>query len=152
MNNRNPLATQTIEQKNKQYAHDCATNARAYSDATTSVPVRDVPVDNVEFIGGLWRIQRPNKYKILNIRNRPMILGERIEHNERTPFEYYHAALLAYNCYGALTPHFDMVAAKYITPTGTYWSYGKDIAAARAFMGILVVDLIHGTLGKQRQK
>ena len=25
MNNRNPLATQTIEQKNKQYAHDCAT-------------------------------------------------------------------------------------------------------------------------------
>lgn len=152
MNNRNPLATQTIEQKNKQYAHDCATNARAYSDATTSVPLRDVPVDDVEFIGGMWRIQRPNKYKILNIRNRPMIFGERIEHNERTPFEYYHAALLAYNCYGALTPHFDMVAAKYITPTGTYWSYGKDIAAARAFMGILVVDLIHGTLGKQRQK
>ena len=60
-----------------------------------------------------------------------MIIGTRIEHNEKTFFEYYRAARLAYNCYGPIKPCFDMVAAKYSTDKGTYWSYGKTIADAR---------------------
>lgn len=140
MNNRNPLATQTIEQKNKQYAHDCATDARAYSDATTSVPLRDVPVDKVEFIGGLWRIQNPHSYTITIVRDRPMILGDQIQHSERTFFKYYRAGFVTYNCYGLLKPHFDMIVAQYTTDNGTYLSYGKTIAEARAFLGIRLYD------------
>ena len=152
MNNRNPLAIQTIEQKSKQYTYDCAHDARAYSDAQTSVPLRDVNVDEVEFIGGLWRIQSKLEHEIIKIRNRDMILGSRLEHNERTFFEYYRAAFLFYNCYGPLPPRFDMVAAKYTTDHGTYWSYGKTIADARAYLGIRLydqyMDLIHSVACK----
>lgn len=152
MNKRNPMAAQTIAQKQLQYNNDCAQNARAYKSDETTVPLCDVPVGRVEFIGGLWRVQDKNDYNISMIRDRPMILGARIEHNEKTFFEYYRAALLTYNCYGPLEPRFDMIVAKYTTDKGTYWSYGRTIADARAFLGIRLydeyMDLIHAVACK----
>ena len=74
MNKRNPMAAQTIAQKQLQYNNDCAQNARAYKSDETTVPLCDVPVGRVEFIGGLWRVQDKNDYNISMIRDRPMIL------------------------------------------------------------------------------
>lgn len=153
MNNRNPLATQTIAEKRAQYIRDCASGENAYNSADAAIPLSDVPFDCVEFIGGLWRVQNGMHYNICKIRDRQMILGQRLNHNEKTFFEYYQAALLSYNCYGPLPPRFDMIAAKYTTDHGEYWSYGKSIADARAFLGIRLYDeymnLIHSVACKK---
>lgn len=140
MNNRNPLATQTIAEKRKQYDTDCRRNAMAYTQSCMHVPLRNVKFENVEFIGGLWRIQHTNNFDIIQVRDCKMILGERLAHHEKTFFEYYTAALVGYNCYGPIRTPFDMVVAKYTTDAGTYWSYGKNIAEARAYMGIRLYD------------
>lgn len=158
MINKNPLAQYTTAtEKHNLYTQSCATNTVAYKSDETRIPLRDVPEHNVEFIGGLWRVQDDFKYKITKIRDRQMILGQRIQHTEKTFFEYYQAALLVYNCYGPLAPRFDMIVAKYKTDRGTYWSYGHTIAEARAFMGIRLYDeykdLIHSiACKKQLQK
>ncbi len=153
MKTRNPLATQTLEQKKTAYAADCANNAMAYKSDETRVPLCSVNIDDVEFIGGLWRVQDAFKYKISKIRDRQMVLGKRIQHNEKTFFEYYQASILTYNCYGPINLQFDMIAAKYVTDRGEYWSYGNTIAAARAFLGIRLydeyMDLIHSVACKQ---
>lgn len=151
---RNPLAQQPLEEKAAQYKQDCMKGALAYKSNETMLPLSSVNIDNVEFICGLWRVQDEFNYNISKIRDKQMILGPRIEHKEKTFFEYYKAAILAYNCYGPLTPFFDMVAARYITDKGEYWSYGNSIAQARAFLGIRLydehMDLIHAEVCKNR--
>lgn len=153
MKNRNPLAQQTLMEKSKQYHSDCIKGALAYKSNGTTVPLSTLSVDKVEFICGLWRLQDESSYKITRIRDKDMILGARIEHDEKTFFEYYKAAISTYNCYGLLTPKFDMVAARYVTDKGEYWSYGNTIAAARAFLGIRLYDeykdLIHNEVCKK---
>ncbi len=144
---RNPLATQTQEQKQKLYKKDCIKGVLAYSSNETAVPLSTQLIDDVEFIGGLWRVQDPCEYQINRIRDKDMIMGPRISHNEKTHFEYYKVGLLTYNCYGPLEPNLAFVAAKYVTDKCVYWSYGKSIAEARAFLGVRLYDdykdLIH---------
>lgn len=147
MKTRNPLAQQTLEQKKLKYHEDCAKNALAYTSKDETFPLKSINIDKVEFIAGLWRLQDTMNYKIKRIRDKDMILGGRIEHSEKTFFEYYKAAILTYNCYGPIKPKFDMVAARYVTDKGEEWAYGNTIAAARAFLGIRLydeyMDLIH---------
>lgn len=147
MKTRNPLANQTLDEKRKKYSTDSTNSSFAYKSDNTKVPLKETNINDVEFIGGLWRVQEYTDYNIKKVRDKDLIIGNRIEHNEKTFFEYYQASILTYNCYGVLKPHFDMVAAKYDTDKGTYWSYGKSIAEARAFMGIKLYDeyrdLIH---------
>lgn len=144
---RNPLTKQTIEQRNKQYIIDSSNGAVAYKSDNSTVPLSQLKPDDVEFIAGMWRVQDKNQYNIIHIRDKEMILGPRIQHTESTHFEYYKVSVLAYNCYGPLKPAFIYVAAKYDTDKGTYLSYGKTIAEARAFLGIALFDeykeLIH---------
>lgn len=151
---RNPLATQTLEQKRIAYNRDCAKNIVAYKSDDSVIPLRATRLEDVEFIGGLWRVQDKIIHNVRIIRDQSMIIGTRIEHNEKTFFEYYRAARLAYNCYGPIKPCFDMVAAKYSTDKGTYWSYGKTIADARAFLGTRLydeyMDLIHAVACKNK--
>ena len=85
MINKNPLAQYTTAtEKHNLYTQSCATNTVAYKSDESRIPLRDVPEHNVEFIGGLWRVQDDFKYKITKIRDRKMILGQRIQHAEKT--------------------------------------------------------------------
>lgn len=150
---RNPLsAYKSARDKNTAYNIDCGAGAMAYKSNDTKIPLQSVSCDDVEFVGGLWRVQDKNNYDIRTVRDRRLIMGARLPYNERTFFEYYSAALLTYNCYGVLPPVFDVVVAKYTTDHGTYWSYGKTIADARAYLGIRLydeyMDLIHSVACK----
>lgn len=153
MMNRNPLAQQTLKQKQKLYNSDVKRNAVAYNCTLTKIPLNTLRIENVEFIGGMWRVQKDCDYQIKEIRGKEILLGTRIDHDEKTFFEYYHGAILAYNCYGPIYPTFDLVVARYVTDKGEYWSYGKTIADARAFLGIKLydeyMDLIHANACKK---
>lgn len=140
MINRNPLANQTLDEKRKKYSTDSTNSSFAYKSDTTKVPLKEMNINDVEFIGGLWRVQDKKSYNIQKIRDRDMIIGDKIQRTEKTFFNYYKASFLVYNCYGPIEPRFDMVAAEYKTDKGTYWAYGKTIAEARAFMGIKLYD------------
>ena len=154
---RNPLANyRDINEKQVAFLNACIQNPNtpAYKSDGTSVPLNTLDVNAVEFIGGLWRVQDLTNYKIVMVRDRPMILGKEIPHTEHTFFKYYRVSFLTYNCYGPIAPHYEMVVAKYKTDRGTYWSYGKTIADARAFMGIRLydeyMDLIHSVACKKQ--
>lgn len=130
----------------------CRQNALAYRADGTTVQLQSLKPSDVEFIAGLWRVQTKLNIKISNIRDRQLILGPRIDLQEKNYFEYYRAAKIpTYNCYGPLDTQlrYDVVVAKYITDKGVYWAYGDSIAQARAFLGIKLydeyMDLIHRT-------
>ena len=153
---RNPLAQQTLEEKQKKYEQDCKNAAIAYTEDRHSVLLSSVNVGDVEFIGGFWRVQNKFNPKIHQVRDKKMIIGSPIQHNERTCFDYYKAAFVTYNCYGPLPPRFDMVVARFVTSKGKeLFAYGKTIADARAFLGILLcdaLDFIHANKIKTAQQ
>ncbi len=147
---KNPLAThKNNADKTRDFITDRRNGVVAHRADGTTVPLCDVKIEDVEFIGGLWRVQTRVDYDLFTIRDRRFIMGPRIDLTERNYFEYYKIAPAPmYNCYGpifALT--YDMVAARYVTDTREYWSYGKTVADARAFLGIALydeyMDLIH---------
>ena len=153
MKYKNPLAEhKTKKQKYRAFISDRNSGKNAYKSDNTCVPLKDLNFNDVEFIAGFWRVQEFFDYDIQQIRDREIILGPRLEYKEKTFFEYYKVASLVYNCYGPVKPNFNMVAAKYETDKETYWSYGKSIAEARAFMGIKLydeyMDLIHSVACK----
>ena len=95
------------------------------------------------FVGGMWRVQVNFPYEITRVRDKDMVLTEKLDHTETTLFEFYRAKLLNYNCYGPFVVadnKYDYIVAKYITDDKTYWAYGKTIEQARAFMGIKMYD------------
>lgn len=140
-NNKNPLSFyKDNTQKLEAYMSSCQSGAVAYKSDNTRVPLKEMNINDVEFIGGLWRVQTKPVYNIQRIRDRDMIIGDKIQRTEKTFFNYYKASFLVYNCYGPIEPKFDMVAAEYKTDKCTYWAYGKTIAEARAFMGIKLYD------------
>lgn len=157
MKNKNPLAQYaTPTEKHELYTRSCANNEFAYKSDGTKVPLGTMNEDTVEFIGGLWRVQDDKKLDVLTVRDRQVVLGPRIQHNEKTFFEYYQASFLSYNCYGPIIFKYDMVVAKYATDKGIYWAYGENIPQARAFMGIRLydeyMDLIHSVACKNAIK
>ncbi len=151
---KNPLATAFPTNDDKLYAYStaCMNGAVAHRADYTTVLLKNLKPAQVEFIGGLWRVQTPYDYNLQNVRDKEFIIGARLPHQEKTFFEYYEASFLTFNCYGPLPPRFDRVVAKYATDHGTYWSYGKTIADARAYLGIRLydeyVDLIHSVACK----
>lgn len=154
---KNPLATQhkTPQEKQKAFAAACKSGGVAYKSDGTTVPLSTVRAQQVEFIAGLWRVQDETNYEIRQIRDRSLILGERMPHRERTLFEFYRAMNPAFNCYGLLNLGFDIVVAKYTTNSGTFWGYGHSIEEARAFLGIRLYDAHQETINdilNQRQR
>lgn len=126
----------------------------------TRVPLTDVRFEEVEFISGRWCVQDTFPHTVQLIRDRELVLADKLSHAERIPFEYWRAYTVGENCFGYfLSSNPDTIVAKYETDDGVYWSYGKTIEQARAFLGIKLfdeyMDLIHATAckkTKQRQK
>ena len=114
-------------------------------------------INDVEYIGGMWRVQNKFPYKITNVRGRDFVLMEKLPYTEKTKFDFYTAASVGENCYGyfcSLKPNF--VVAKYETAKGIFYAYGQTREAARAFLGIKLYDefqdLIHSNLNNQYSK
>lgn len=120
----------------------------AYRQDLTTVPLKQLTMNSVEFIGGRWRIQNKFPYKIQMIRDREMVLLKQLPHQDHVLFDYYTAAVVGYNCYGPfILNNSDYIVAKYTTDNGVFWGYGRTLEQARAFLGIKLydehMDLIH---------
>ena len=150
----NTLSTyKTVAEKRQAFNEACENHAVAFDYKLNKTPLSYVKFNDVDFIGGEWRIQRPIPDGIQMVRGRPFLLGERLPKQEKNKFEFYRAALLTYNCYGysdSIT--YTTIVAKYTTDNGTYWAYGSTIEQARAFLGIRLydeyMDLIHSVACK----
>lgn len=154
----NKMSThKTFAEKERAYHGDCVkgwTQVMAYRSNGTTIPLVSVDVSDVEFIGGLWRIQDKFPHKIQDVRGDPFVLFERIPRNERNHFEFYRAARVGYNCYGPyIVGGPTQIVAKYTTDNHTYWAYGATVEQARAFLGIKLydeyMDLIHSVACKK---
>ena len=159
MKRRNKLALyQNNDDKIQAFNAARASGARAIQGEGDSIPLSQLTVDDVEFVGGRWCVQLDFPYDISKIRDRELVLVDRIPHTERIPFEYYRAYHFGENCFGPfLSAKPEVVVAKYETDDGVYWGYGNTIEQARAFLGIKLfdqyMDLIHATACKNtRQK
>ena len=146
----------TSVEKERAYHADCVRGAQrvmAYRSNGTTVPLADVDISNVEYIGGLWRVQDKFPHKIQDVRGEPFVLLERVPRNERNHFDFYRAARVGFNCYGPyLVGGPTQIVAKYTTDAQTYWAYGATVEQARAFLGIRLydeyMDLIHSVACK----
>lgn len=126
--------------------------AVAYIGFQQSVPLGSpgAEFNDVEFVGGLWRVQKKFPYEITEVRDQQFVLVEKLPRAEKNKFEYYKAALATWGGTGcsADIAKPDWIVAKYETPNGTFMSYGQSIEQARAFLAISIYDeyqdLIHG--------
>lgn len=130
------------------FLRDQKNGAVAYRDDLTSVPLSQLTMSAVEFIGGRWRIQKKFPHKIQMIRDREMVLLKQLPHQDHVLFDYYTACAVGWNCYGPfILNNADYIVAKYTTDNGVFWGYGRTIEQARAFLGIKLydehMDLIH---------
>ncbi len=152
----NSMATHVSDfDKVRDYNSARARGEEAYLSNGKSVSLNAVGLHDVEFIGGLWRVQDKFPHQIQIVRDVPFVLGTRILRNERNLFEFYHARRVCENCYGKyLAPFPQYVVAKYTTDKGTYWAYGDTVEQARAFLGIKLydeyMDLIHSVACKNQ--
>ncbi|MBO4480341.1 MAG: hypothetical protein J5742_01800 [Alphaproteobacteria bacterium] len=141
----------TVAGKRVLYNQGLDNNAVAYVSFQESIPLGSpgAEFNDVEFIAGLWRVQKKFPYEITAVRDRQFVLIKKLPHIEKTKFEFYSAASVIWGGTGAsadvASP--DWIVAKYATPRGTYWAYGRTIEQARAFLGIKMYDeyqdLIH---------
>lgn len=148
----NPLAdyynAKKTESENvaaKRVAYNAALDSNAYAidETFNKIPLGapGAEFNDVELVGGVWRIQRAFDKKITNVRDRQFVLLDKLPHVERTLFEFYRASHIGINCYGPFCSGImDYIVAKYETDNGTYWSYGRSVEEARAFMGIKLYD------------
>lgn len=134
----------TVAEKRALYNRAIESGAVAYTGFQQSVPLGapGAEFNDVEFIAGLWRVQNKFPYEITNVREKDFVLIKKLPHHERTNFEYYSAAALVWGGNGcsADVKHPNWIVAKYETPHGVCWSYGRTIEEARAFMGIKLCD------------
>lgn len=129
---------------NKVYAFDHAGNKYLLG-------IPGAEFNNVEYIGGLWRIQNKFPHEITNVRGRDFVLSDRLAYTEKTKFDFYSAYSVGQNCYGYfIGGEPDFIVAKYETEHGVFMAYGQTIEQARAFLGIKLYDkyqdLIHTVL------
>ncbi len=145
----NSMATHVSDfDKVRDYNSARACGELAHLSNGKTVPLNAVKLHDVEFIGGLWRVQDKFPHQIQIVRDVPFVLGERISRTERNHFEFFWACRVSENCYGKyLTSQPSYVVAKYTTDKQTYWAYGQTVEQARAFLGIRLydeyMDLIH---------
>ncbi|MBO4625892.1 MAG: hypothetical protein J5679_01280 [Alphaproteobacteria bacterium] len=118
-------------------------NVMAIDSRGNEKPIKDFEMNKLAFVAGLWRVQVNFPHEITRVRDKDMVLIEKLDHQETTLFEFYRAKLLGYNCYGPFVikdSKYDYIVAKYVTDNKTYWAYGRTIEQARAFMGIKLYD------------
>ena len=134
----------TFADRKKAYDTACAQNGVYAIDANLNkIPLKKVNVSRLAFIGGFWRIQRHFPYEITRVRDKDMVIMNKIKYRDKTEFEYYNAKSVGYNCYGPFTSSgntSDYIVSKSTTDRGICWGYGKTIEAARAFLGLKLFD------------
>ncbi len=152
MKRRNSMAQyQDINEKRRAFDIGRANGNLAWDCTGREFSLRGMNMDDVEFVGGAWRVQREFKEPIFEIRGRFFVLRERLPRTERNHFEFYRASTVGENCYGLFAGTPDTIVAKYNTRDGAYWAYGPTIESARAFLGIKLFDvyqdMIHAAIG-----
>ena len=140
-NNRNPLSEyKNLKQKYRAFVGDKNAGMFAHNSDGTIVPLKALRADDVEFIGGLWRVQNKNNYNVRKIGDRDIIIGDEIPYFGPSFFDYYRASYLTYNCYGPLMPNYNLVVAKYDCGDEEFWAYAKNITMATAYLGMHLYD------------
>lgn len=154
-----PLYT-NIEEKRIAFELGVEDGMNAYTGFKEYIPLGGpgAEFNDVEYIAGLWRVQKKFPYEITQVRDRQFVLVKKLTHVEKTKFEFYSAAAAVWSATGcsADIAKPDWIVAKYETPRGIYWGYGRDIAEARAYLGIKLYDehqdLIHECLFDAKSK
>ena len=144
----------TVAEKRALYNNALDNNAVAYTGFKETIPLGapGAEFNNVEFISGLWRVQKKFPYNITKVRDKEFVLVKKLPRIEKNKFEYYSASTVVWGGTGCSSNvnNPDWIVAKYETPRGTYWAYGQTIEQARAFLGIELYDkhqdLIHENL------
>ncbi len=100
--------------------------------------------NDVDLVNGIWHIQNDFDYKkITRVRDKDMVLIDKLPHTESTNFEYWTAKVVDYNCFGPYITKDkgpDYIVAKYRTDKGPRWGYGHTIEEARAYLGLKLYD------------
>lgn len=143
------------EQHYAAYCKAVQNNEFAVDQDLSKIPLQNLKYNQVEFIAGFWRVQKPHNYKIQTVRDKVMIIHEKMDHKESTDFTFYRASEFTWNCYQIL-PTTKYIAAELFGE----WGYGKTIEDARAFLGIkmytkhqkLIHEMERRTLSKQNIK
>ena len=155
----NRLVTAYTTEQEKRSLWQCGIVGGAYAidDKNVKHQLIEIPFECVDFVAGVWRVQRNFDKKIQMVRGKEFVLLGKINKQEKNLFEYFDAESVGNNCYGRYifgTP--DCVVAKYDTDNGPLWSYGTTLEQARAFLGIALfdkhIDLIHAAERKNIQK
>ncbi len=150
----------TVAEKRAMYNRALDNNEVAYIGFKKTIPLGapGAEFNDVEFIGGLWRVQKKFPYKVVKVRDKEFVLVKKLPRVEKNKFEYYSAATVVWGGTGCSSNvnNPDWIVAKYETPCGAYWAYGRTIEQARAFLGIELYDkhqdLIHANLFDSSEK
>jgi len=155
----NPLSEfKTVVEKRAAYNAALDKHEPAYINFNTfiSVGMPGAQFNDVEFIGGLWRVQHPFNKKITHVRDCDFVIGEKLPHQEHTKFDFFKAYRVGTNCYGRYIFEnengYDYIVARYKTNRGTFWSYGKTIADARAFLAISIYDAHQDVIANEKTR
>ena len=149
---------EAIGLKKTAFAHDVG-KVKAIDEAGNQITLgeKGAEFENVDFVAGLWRIQTKFPHKITCVRDKNVVLMNKLPRQESTNFEYWQAKVIGYNCHGPFiiaSNASDIVVACYDTDNGPLWGYGATIEAARAFLGLklydMYKDLIHGIACKNK--
>ena len=127
-NTREKSAAWVSASHNNNYAIDSQGNKK---------PVKDFDMSQLAFVCGMWRVQKKLAWPIQYICGQDMVLIRKIPNSKKTLFDFYRGKAVKYNCYGPciIKDHnYDFIVAKYETDEKTYWTYGKSVQEARAFM------------------
>ena len=147
----NPLATIKGAEKVAMYTDACKKGELAYQAHSAPIALTNVDIDNVEFIGGLWRVQHMPDFTIQRVRDAEFVIGQRVNWREHTQFEYFKACRVSYNCYGPFTLNRNSTIVGYFkTKRGEFWGYGSTIPEVRSFLASQVfdayLDVIHADM------
>lgn len=133
------------------YCQACKNKEMAVDENLNTIPLQNLKYNQVEYIAGFWRVQKPHTYNIQTVRDKVMIIFEKLDHKESTDFNFYRAAEFTWNCYQIL-PGQSYVAAELFGQ----WGYGRSIEDARAFLGIKLYakhqKLIHAIENRRTKK
>lgn len=116
-----------IAKKREKYNVDVDNRVYAYQKEGAPVLLREVDFNDVDFIGGVWRVQEPfdaRGYQMVEIRDKKFVLLNKLPRQERTKFEFYNAASVNWGAFG-LVSDFEpvFIIAKYDTNRGVFYSY-----------------------------
>ncbi|MDR1338042.1 MAG: hypothetical protein LBJ73_03360 [Rickettsiales bacterium] len=130
------------------YEESITHDAFAYKPDGQTVPLSSKNLEDVDFTGGLWRVQQPFPHEITTIirydgeeNPKQFVLGVQIPKQEANRFKYYNAEMVIENGWGKFMGNYNIIVGKYEADAEIYMAYGKTIEAVRAFLAVRLFDL-----------